>query len=140
MAFLARVGTHAEFFNVFHFCGKMIANSSYDASKVDVTDLEVASSTISFYATGMLISGTEEICSRNFKGKKDFLDLFDILRKSWSEDLFGSNIFWLLLSVLDFPAIECADTPVARIHFAIWLQNITACWPEAVWNWNDFSY
>lgn len=130
---------HAGFFNVFHFCGKMIANSSYDASNVDETDLEVASSKISFHAAGMMISGTEKICSRNFKEKKDFLDLLNILRKNWSEDLFGSNIFWLLLSVLDFPAIEWADTPTARIHFAIWLQNLTAYWPETIWNWNDFS-
>ena len=130
---------HAGFFNVFRFCAKMLANSSYDNSNVDESDLEISTSIINSQAAVMLIPELNEICGRNLKEKKDFLELFDILRKNWSEDLFGSNIFWLLLSVMDFPAIEFVDTPVARINFALWLKQLTAFWPESIWNWDNFN-
>lgn len=130
---------HAGFFNVFRFCAKMLANSSYDNSNVDESDLEISTSIINSQAAVMLIPELNKICGRNLKEKKDFLELFDILRKNWSEDLFGSNIFWLLLSVMDFPAIEFVDTPVARINFALWLKQLTAFWPESIWNWDNFN-
>lgn len=130
---------HAGFFNVFRFCAGMVVSSLYDDSNVDGNDLEIASSIISSRAAVMMIPELEEICGRNIKEKKDFMDLFDILRKKWNEDLFGSNIFWLLLNILDFPAIKVVDTPVVRVNFTIWLKQLTAFWPEDIWNWDDFS-
>lgn len=130
---------HARFFNVIRYCGKMVADSSYDNSNVDESDLEIATVEISSQAAVMMIPEMKEIYDRDFKEKKDFLDLFNILRKKWVEDLVGSNIFWLLLDVMDFPAIHFVDTPVARIDFAIWLKHLTAFWPENVWNWDDFN-
>lgn len=130
---------HTGFFNVFRFCAWMVVSSLYDDSNVDGNDLEIASSIISSRAAVMMIPELKEICGRNVREKKEFLALFDILRKNWNEDLFGSNIFWLLLNILDFPAIKFVDTPVARVNFAIWLKQLTAFWPEDIWNWDDFS-
>lgn len=130
---------HARLFNVIRYCGKMVADSSYDIANVDESDLEIASVEISSQAAVMMIPEMKEIYDRDFKEKKDFMDLFNILRKKWVEDLVGSNIFWLLLDVMDFPAIRFVDTPVARINFAIWLKHLTAFWPEDIWNWDDFN-
>ena len=130
---------HTGLFDGSRFCAGMVVASSYDDSTVDENDLEIAASKIRSRVAVMMIPELREICGREFKEKNDFLDLFKILRKNWAEDLFGSNIFWLLLNILDFPAIKFVDTPVTRINFAVWLKQLTAFWPEDIWNWDDFN-
>lgn len=130
---------HTRFFDVFHFCGKMLVDSSYDDSNVDENDLQNAASKISALVSVMLIPDSEEIYAKDFKKKKDLVDLFNILNRNWSANLFSSSIYWLLLGVMDFPAIKFVDTPTVRINFAIWLKELTAFWPETVWNWDDFD-
>lgn len=130
---------HTRFLDVFHFCGKMLVASSYDDSNVDGNDLQNAASKISTLVSGMLIPDSEEIYAKDFKKKKDLVDLFNILNRNWSANLFSSSIYWLLLGVMDFPAIKFVDTPTVRINFAIWLKELTAFWPETVWNWDDFD-
>lgn len=129
---------HAGFFDVFHFCGKMVGGASYDASNVEEINLEHACLAIRGRANVLLIPEMEKIYRRSFKEKKDFLDLFNILRRNWSEELFGENIYLLLYVVLDFPALKFIDSPVSRINFAIWLRQLTAFWPENTWNWDNF--
>ena len=130
---------HTRFLDVFRFCGKMLVDSTYDDFNVDENDLKIAASKISSQVAAMLIPDLEEIYDRDFKQKKDFMDLFNILNRNWSEDLFGSSIYWLLLGIMDFPAIKFVDTPAGRIKFAIWLKELTAFWPETVWNWDNFD-
>ncbi len=130
---------HTRFFDVFRFCGKMLVDSSYDDSNVDGNDLESAASKICALVDVMLIPDSEEIYAKDFKRKKDFLDLFNILNRNWSENSLDSSIYWLLLGVMDFPAIKFVDTPAVRINFAIWLKELTAFWPETVWNWDKFD-
>ena len=110
-----------------------------DDFNVDENDLKIAASKISSQVAAMLIPDLEEIYDRDFKEKKDFMDLFNILNRNWSEDLFGSSIYWLFLGIMDFPAIKFVDTPAGRIKFAIWLKELTAFWPETVWNWDNFD-
>lgn len=130
---------HTRFLDVFRFCGKMLVDSTYDDFNVDENDLKIAASKINSQVAAMLIPDLEEIYDRDFKEKKDFMDLFNILNRNWSEDLFGSSIYWLLLGIMDFPAIKFVDTPAGRIKFAIWLKELTAFWPETVWNWDNFD-
>ena len=117
----------------------MLVDSTYDDFNVDENDLKIAASKISSQVAAMLIPDLEEIYDRDFKEKKDFMDLFNILNRNWSEDLFGSSIYWLFLGIMDFPAIKFVDTPAGRIKFAIWLKELTAFWPETVWNWDNFD-
>ena len=130
---------HAGFFDVFHFCGKMVGGASYDAANVEEVNLDHACLEIRSWANVLLIPEMEKLYQRDFKEKKDFLDLFNIIRKNWSEESFGSNIYSFLYAVMDFPALKFIDSPVARINFAIWLRQLTAFWPETVWNWENFQ-
>ena len=131
---------HTGFLKVFDFCGNMVACSSDDVSDVDEYALNRVSSNISWRVGVMRFPGKEEFYGVDFKEKKDLLNLLNVLRKHWSEDLVEENMFWMLISILDFPAIKFADDAATRTNFAVWLENLTAFWPETVWNWNDFGF
>ncbi len=134
---------HYGFLSVFHFCGQWVASASYDDTNIDKDDLYA--SALEFKSeVNMLMQPDieEEFWGKDFLNKQDFLDLLNSVRRNWYTSLFEfhSRIYMILPQILDFPAFRFADDPIVRIRFALWLRNLTACWPEDVWNWGNFKY
>lgn len=89
-----------------------------------------------------LLPDLDEILAESFLNKKDFVDLFKMLRRYpyLNDCAMMPTVFWLLLQIMDFPAFDFADTPRSRLYFATMLKSLTAFWPETIWNWGDFDY
>lgn len=126
---------HHGIFNVFHFCAKWVVKSSYDVSHLEEWDLTTATMKLS---TRLTVLTPEWSGCEPLKDKQSFLNILNFIKNNWSEDLFGSNLYWILLEILDFPAIDFVDTPEERIRFAKFINELTAFWPETVWNWDDY--
>ena len=125
---------HQGMFDVFNFCNKWVERSSYDVSHMEESDLSTATMELSNRLAVMI---PEWSGCKMLKNKKSFLNLLHFIKMNWSEDLFGSNLYWILLEILDFPAIDFVDTPEERIDFTIFLKDLTSCWPEEIWNWKE---
>lgn len=139
--FCQELPMHANFMSVFDFCGHWVASSPFNKDCMADDELDYVVNHIKFYFSTMLLSDKlEEILAHPFDKKQDFLDLMNYLRRHWyPEDVLMPNIFWALLSILDFPAIDFDDTPSSRLTFACMLKDLTAFWPETIWNWGDFD-
>lgn len=128
---------HHGIFDVFNFCGHWVARSPFDTTHTyDETDLYIADVKIRQHVSTLMIP--ELMRFGDIKEKKNFLDVLNIVKNNWNEELFGSNIYWLLINILDYPAIDFVDTPEERIRFAKFIKELTAFWPETVWNWDDY--
>ncbi len=128
---------HHGFWHVFHFCGQWVASSPYDATNVDEDEMYYHSMKITNNLSMILLSGIDTLpFKKEFSTKQEMLDLLNTLRRNWDEDVLEPHIFWILIHILNFPAIKFVDDSATRIRFALWLKNLTAYWPEDVWKLN----